>query len=112
MTMTILPAAPGLCAACATDHDEHTPHNYWSLFYGMRFKAKYGRDATHADAIAHLSAEYRTRGYPPGKVKNMPELRADFERMRNEYKRLLTKYGKTWTEPEGDPIAEPYESSV
>lgn len=64
-------------------------------------------DATHADCIAHLSAEYRTRGYPPGKVKNMPELAADFERMRGQYQSLLEENGQSWSEPDGEPIPEP-----
>ena len=61
-TMKILPAAPGLCAMCATKHGEHDPHNYWSIFYQTRFKLKYGRDVTQADAIAHLSPA-RTKAY-------------------------------------------------
>lgn len=110
--MRLLPAEPGTCAMCATAHDEREPHNRWSLFYQMRFKQKYGRDATDADAIAHLSAEYRTRAYPPGKVKNMQELVADFERLRGEYKSLLKEHGEEWTEPAGsDPIPEPYATS-
>lgn len=96
---------------CATEHGENQPHNYWSLFYGMRFKLRYGRDATHADAIAHLSAEYRTRAHPPGKVKNMDALRADFDRLRREYKQFLAQHGRQWNEPEGEPIAEPYAMS-
>lgn len=111
--MMMLPAKPGTCAMCATEHDESMPHNYWSIFYQMRFKAKYGRDATHADALAHLSAEYRTRAYESGQVKNMGELQADFARVRDEYKRHLTRHGEQWNEPADgtEPIAEAYAES-
>lgn len=58
-TMMMLPAAPGTCVHCATNHREHEPHNWWSIFYGMRFRMQYGRDATHADCVAHLPEETR-----------------------------------------------------
>lgn len=60
--MKMLPAAPGTCCMCATKHGEHDPHNYWSTFYQTRFKLKYGRDATQADATAHLDLD-RLRAY-------------------------------------------------
>ena len=86
--MMMLPATPGTCVMCATAHDENAPHNYWSLFYGMRFKLAYGRDATHADCCAH-----------------MPEDR------RPLYQKAVEEVGRKWTEPEGEAIAEPYAES-
>lgn len=84
-SMRMMPAAPGRCVHCATEHDEGAPHNFWSLFYGMRFKMKYGRDATHADCVAHLSPELQKR-----------------------YRDILPTFGKSWTEPDGEAIREPY----
>lgn len=91
-SMKILPAASGTCCMCATAHGEYEPHNYWSLFYGMRFKLEYGRDVTHADAIAHLSGGSSVRYC---------------------YKDVLAVAGRPWTEPpEGvEPIAEHYAES-
>lgn len=112
--MMLLPAARGTCAMCATEHDEGAPHNYWSVFYQMRFQAKYGREATHADVIAHLTAEYRTRGYPEGAVANMPELRQNFRQLKGIYQAALKENGQCWNEPpEGqEPIPEPYAEST
>jgi hypothetical protein len=72
-TLKIPPAKPGTCAVCDRFHDENTPHDFWSFFYQMCFWLKYGRDATHADATAHMTPEqillWRTeladRGGPP-----------------------------------------------
>ncbi len=86
--MMLLPAAPGTCVHCATDHGENDPHNYWSLFYGMRFKAKWSRDHTHADCVAHLP-----------------------EAARLAYRNVLRERGIEWTEPGDDPIREPYAAS-
>jgi hypothetical protein len=55
--MSLLPAAPGACPLCAVVHDPSWPHNAQSLFYLMRFKGVYGRDATWADAVAHCDPE-------------------------------------------------------
>ena len=87
----ILPAAPGTCAFCATAHDEQHPHNWWSVFYAMRFRLKWGRDATHADAVAHLPKP-----------------------IRDAYRRVLAERGHRWTEPPADcgPVAEPYKESL
>lgn len=88
-SMKLMPAKKGTCCMCATAHEEHHPHNYWSLFYQMRFRMKYGRDATHADAVEHLPVEGQ-----------------------EIYRHLLAKHGQTWSEPNGDPVAEPYAESV
>lgn len=55
LAMKLLLAAPGTCVHCATEHGEYDPHNWWSIFYQMRFKMTWGRDVTHADCVAHLS---------------------------------------------------------
>lgn len=86
-TMMMLPAKPGTCAMCARDHPEELPHDLQSLFYGMRFKLKYGRDPTWADAAAHIAPDVR-------------EL----------WKTKLRELGHEWTECD-DPIAEPYAKS-
>lgn len=54
--MMLLPPADGKCRICAVDHGPTLPHNYQSLFYQVRFRARYGRDGTWADAIAHCPA--------------------------------------------------------
>lgn len=88
MNMKMLPAAPGTCAMCATKHEDHMAHNFWSLFYGMRFKLKYGRDPTHADTVAHLTPAQQAA-----------------------WRSALEQAGQKWTEPEGMPIREPYAES-
>ncbi len=87
--LAILPATPGSCAVCATDHDEDMPHNYWSLFYQVRFTLRHDRCATHADTVAHLSAKARRIA-------------------RGAMNDILASHGVQWTEPDGDAIAEPY----
>lgn len=91
--MSLLPAAPGTCSVCATAHDPANAHNYWSLHYQVHFKMRYGRDATHADTVAHLT---------PEQADNWKQVALA----------ALVAHGQTWTEPpEGeDPIAEPYAS--
>ncbi len=83
--MMLMPAAPGTCVHCATVHSENDPHNFQSVFWGMRFKMKWGRDPTHADCVAHLSEPIQLR-----------------------YRSVLKKFGIDWTEPNGEPIREPY----
>ena len=83
--LTLMPAKRGTCAFCATEHGELDPHNFQSLFYGVRFVAKYGRDPTHADCVAHL-----------------PEAR------RTAYRAVLPRFDVEWTEPDGEAISEPY----
>jgi hypothetical protein len=87
--MMLLPAAPGSCHFCATVHGPDGPHNYWSLFYQMRFQIAYGRAPTHADAVAHLSVDRRER-----------------------YRQVLEELRQTWNEPEGELVREPYAEST
>lgn len=82
--MKILPARRGTCAMCATDHKEHEAHNLTSLFYGMRFKMKYGRDPTWSDCCAHLP-----------------------EQLQAAWREAVENVGQQWTTTD-DPIAEPY----
>ncbi len=84
----LLPAATGTCAQCATEHGPDDPHNFQSIFWGMRFKMAHGRDPTHADCVAHLPAS-----------------------IQEAYRKILPKFGVDWTEPKGDPISEPYSVS-
>ena len=87
--MKMLPAEPGTCVHCATAHAEYEPHNYWSIYYQMRFKAKWNRAATHADCVAHLPKSSRSL-----------------------YRRALEEYGYDWSEPvDGEPLREPYAES-
>lgn len=55
--MMLLPPPEGHCRICAVKHAPTEAHNAQSLFYGVRFKARYGRDGTWADAIAHCSEQ-------------------------------------------------------
>jgi len=84
-TMMLMPPREGHCRICAVDHKPEEPHNAQSLFYAMRFRMRYKRDGTWADAIAHCDID----------------IRLFWER------RLREK--NAWTEPpEGiDPICEP-----
>ena len=52
-SMMLLPPPDGHCRICAVKHEPDLPHNAQSLFYQMRFKMRYGRDGTWADALAH-----------------------------------------------------------
>ena len=88
MGMTLLPADAGSCHFCATEHGPDDPHNYWSLFYQTRFKMSHGRDATHADAVAHLP-----------------------EQSRQIYREVLAEHRIEWNEPDGGPVVEPYVES-
>jgi hypothetical protein len=84
-----LPAKPGICAMCARDHDPAHAHDVTSLFYGVRFKLKWKRDPTWADACAHLTPDQRAA-----------------------WREALETAGQDWTEPEdGEPIREPYAMS-
>lgn len=51
--MKLLPPSDGHCRICAGDHEPEMAHNADSLFYQQRFRMRYGRDATWADAVAH-----------------------------------------------------------
>ena len=55
----LLPPPEGCCRICAIKHTPEMPHNAQTLFYGMRFKMRYGRDGTWADAIAHCDIDTR-----------------------------------------------------
>lgn len=82
----LLPAKPGTCAFCARDHPAHLPHDVTSLFYGVRFKRKWGVDPTWADACAHLTA---------------PEVAI--------WRKAMRENGTEWTSPvDREAIREPY----
>lgn len=51
--ITLLPPKPGTCPTCAAYHKPDQPHNRDSLYYQMKFRRKYGRYPTWADAMAH-----------------------------------------------------------
>lgn len=53
--MMLLPPAEGHCRICAVKHGPQEAHNAHSLFYGMRFKMRYGREGTWADAVANCT---------------------------------------------------------
>lgn len=86
--MMLLPPKVGTCPICATNHEPEMPHNAQSIYYQYRFYGIRGRWPTWADAIAHCA----------GPMK---------EHWRRELKKL-----KKWTEPEGDPIADPPAESI
>ena len=52
-TIKVLPPSPGLCRLCATKHEPTEPHDRDSLYYQNRFRRKYKRFPTWADAMAH-----------------------------------------------------------
>ena len=52
--MMLLPPAPDVCQICGVEHKPLEAHNAHSLYYAVRFKMAHGRDATWADAVAHL----------------------------------------------------------
>jgi len=54
MPAFMLPPKKGNCLICAVNHPMDFPHDANSLYYGMRFKDKHGRDPTWQDAVAHL----------------------------------------------------------
>lgn len=56
---TLLPAAPGTCPECATEHPPELPHNWHSLYYQMRFMLANGRAPTLDDATAHCTPEMK-----------------------------------------------------
>ena len=86
--MQLLPPPPGVCPICAVDHDPTLPHNAQSLYYQYRFYGVRGRWPTWADAIAHCDEATRRLW------------RAELE-SRN-----------AWTEPDGEPIADPVVESI
>ena len=81
----MLPARPGCCSVCASNHPAHHAHNLHSLAYGVHFRLRWGRDPTWADACAHLTDDER-----------------------DNWRDAMMTVGQEWTEPDGDPIREPY----
>jgi hypothetical protein len=81
----LLPPPEGHCRICARKHDPTIPHDAQSLFYGTRFKMRYGREGTWADAIQHCP-----------------------EDVRSQWRKHLETAG-VWTEPPAgvEPICEP-----
>lgn len=53
----LLPAAPGTCPECATEHPPEQPHNWQSLFYLYRYYQQHGRFPTWHDAMSHCTPE-------------------------------------------------------
>lgn len=56
-TFSLLPAAPGRCPECASEHPPEQPHNRDSLFYQIKFHQEYGRYPTWNDAWQHCTPE-------------------------------------------------------
>jgi len=54
-----IPATPGMCMTCGTEHEPELPHNRQSLFYQYKFYDKYGRWPTWNDAMEHCSDEIK-----------------------------------------------------
>lgn len=52
----VLPAAPGRCPQCATDHPPEQPHDM-TLFYKYAFHQQHQRWPTWNDAMSHCSPE-------------------------------------------------------
>lgn len=51
----LLPAKPGTCVQCATEHDPAQPHNQQSIYYQYHFFAEHQRWPTWDDAVAHCN---------------------------------------------------------
>lgn len=83
--LMLLPPPEGHCRICAVKHEPEMPHNAQSMFFQMRFKLRYGRDGTWADAIAHCS-----------------------DAMKGHWMKHLTA-ANAWTQPPAgvEPISEP-----
>jgi hypothetical protein len=81
--MMLLPPPPNTCPICAVAHGADQPHNNQSLYYQYRFYGVRGRWPTWADAVAHCTPAVREAW--------QRELRAR----------------SAWTEPVGEPIADP-----
>lgn len=56
-TFSLLPAAPGRCSECASEHPPEQPHNRDSLFYQIKFHQEHGRYPTWNDAMRHCTEE-------------------------------------------------------
>jgi len=59
MKPILLPAAPGKCPECATEHEPELPHNQQSLYYQTRFHLEHGRSPTWTDAMEHCTDEMK-----------------------------------------------------
>lgn len=59
MTMFMMPAAPGKCEMCGSEHEPELPHNAQSLFYAVRFNAEHGRAPNWLDAMEHCTQEMK-----------------------------------------------------
>lgn len=82
----MLPARPGDCSVCNTDHAPHHAHDLSNIFYQTHFRLRHKRDPTWADACAHQTP-LQCAAWRQG----------------------LELAGHAWTEPDNDePIAEPY----
>lgn len=86
--MLLMPPREGTCPVCATEHDPAEPHNADSLYYQYRFYGLRGRWPTWADAVAHCTPE-----------------------MRDGWRWQLRAIA-AWTEPAGQPIADPPTESI
>ena len=52
----IIAPRKGSCPVCAAMHDPAQPHDRNSLYYRMKFRRKFGRFPTWADAMGHCDA--------------------------------------------------------
>lgn len=86
--MQLLPPPKDCCPVCAVKHEPHEAHNRDSLYYQYRFYGLRGRWPTWGDAVAHLD-----------------------ELTRAKWIGALTAHG-VWSEPEGEPIADPPMESI
>lgn len=57
----VSPPRPGACKICAVKHNPAEPHDRDSLYYQNRFRKKYKRFPTWADAMAHCSQPVKAR---------------------------------------------------
>lgn len=79
----LLPPEEGVCPICATAHGPDQPHNQQSLYYQYRFYGVRKRWPTWADAVAHCS-----------------------QFIKDQWTITLKTMGH-WSEPDGEPIADP-----
>lgn len=66
------PPHPDACQTCGARHDPTLPHNRYSLWYQIKFKAEHGRMPTWADAMAHC----------PDTIKDPEKAQEDIRRLR------------------------------
>ena len=58
--LMLLPAKPGTCPECATEHEPHLPHNHDSLYYQYHFYFQHERWPTWHDAMAHCDPQMKS----------------------------------------------------